>query len=47
MFELTRLAPGSTLPLVLAQAPISGECTCGAKKGNKIVGGEEASVGVI
>ena len=24
-----------------------GECTCGAKKGNKIVGGEEASVGWI
>ena len=25
----------------------AGECTCGAKKGNKIVGGEEASVGWI
>ena len=23
----------------------AGECSCGAKKGNKIVGGEEASVG--
>jgi len=29
----------------LSAEPVAGECTCGAKRGNKIVGGDEASPG--
>ena len=44
---LTMLTILSTDDANDADEAYAGECTCGAKKGNKIVGGEEASVGRI